>query len=338
MSTKKKKNSEGIRFIESIVYIALIIVTIIANTYGNIYIKLIPTLFILGIIGKVIYTRPVITCLFGGVFSIITMYINGTYSINEMLISGLSAFIVIALGEIFGICLVVTLKGLKSKLSIGDKIKNMIITILFLTLSACITVYMNGNIFTYMNAKTKLNTYLISTYEKASFEVEGYRYIPFVESGYSFKVKNNQNDSIYKFVVYEDENLKIYDEYKNSIIKLNNNNINKYIANNIDKSSNINIESEYIVYNQCRVTVKYETELDNGYEEDLANSVIKIMDKLKLYKGYEDIIEIQVVAKNKEGQNINIILIDKEEYNKVCAISDEFNYIMNMLKVEFFDF
>ena len=174
--------------------------------------------------------------------------------------------------------------------------------------------------------------------KKHLFEVEGYRYIPFVESGYSFKVKNNQNDSIYKFVVYEDENLKIYDEYKNSIIKLNNNNINKYIANNIDKSSNINIESEYIVYNQCRVTVKYETELDNGYEEDLANSVIKIMDKLKLYKGYEDIIEIQVVAKNKEGQNINIILIDKEEYNKVCAISDEFNYIMNMLKVEFFDF
>ena len=57
--TKKKIFSKNIiKYIEAIIYILAIIVGIFACNSGPIYIKMLPILFILGFVGRIIFDRP----------------------------------------------------------------------------------------------------------------------------------------------------------------------------------------------------------------------------------------------------------------------------------------
>jgi hypothetical protein len=69
-------------FIEGIVYSLLIIVTIIAITIGPIYIKFIPILYILGILGNMLFKRPIITSIFACIVSICIIQILGEYTLS----------------------------------------------------------------------------------------------------------------------------------------------------------------------------------------------------------------------------------------------------------------
>ena len=312
MGKNKGRNLEKLKFFEGIVYVLLIITTIIANTYGNIYIKLVPLLFFLGIIGKVVYGRPVITALFGGTFSIVVMYINKP------------------------IWLVIC-TFIESSPTSKESIKNYIIAILIFILSSYVTLYMNGNIFKYKEAEYKLGEYLKSEYDQMSFEIEGYRYIPFIDRGYSFRVKNKQSENIYKFVVYEKDNAKIYDEFKEYVLNNNNSNINKFIANNIN-IEDVLVESNYYSYNQNKMTVVYTISNSEEYITKLANIIEEIMVKLKAYQKFSDIYEIEIVVKNQVGENIYTNSINMEDYIKNISNFYEHEYIIKLLTVEFFDF
>ena len=339
MEVRKKKSEDIIRFVEGFVYILLIIITIIANTYGSIHLRLIPLLFLLGFIGKVLYSRPVVTSLFGGIFSIVTMYINGTYKINEILVASFGNLVLIALGEIFGICVVLTLKTINSKIRKRQSFRYVLITISFFVLSVFLTCYVNGNIFSYNKAENKLKEYLKSNYSDESFEITGYRYIPYVESGYSFKVKNKNGEGIYKFIVYDNNSAKIYDEYKTSLLILKNNNIKKYITrNNISNEFNISIDTEYLKYDAARLVIKYIVANENNYYEECANLFNNIIRKMSLYDNYSDIYEIEFVVLNLENENINTIFVDTKEYFKYAYNGCENEYILNLLNVDFFDF
>ena len=335
MKEKNSTKKEKIKFFESLVYILLIIVVIIANTYGNIYVKLIPMLFLLGIIGKIVYDRPVITSLFGGTFSIITMYINGTYKFSEILISSFGNFIMIMLGEIIAICLIACARSIEKKAFASDSIKNYIITVLFFILSIYVTFYMNGNIFKYKEAEYRLQNYLKENYKESYFTVEGYRYVPLLDRGYTFKVTNENMNGVYKFIVYEKLESEIYDEFKNNTIKMNNTNISKFIANNIN-IENLHVNSEYTKYNEAKISVQYKQEKED-YNEDITKKLIELISKLRIYSKFSDIHEIGVVIKDKTNKNINIIYINIEDYIKYEVEKRENQYILNMLQVEFFD-
>ena len=339
MEVRKKKSEDLKRFIEGIIYVLLIIVVIVANTYGGIVFRLIPLLFLLGFIGKVFYSRPVITSLFGGVFSVITMYVNGTYTTYEILTTSLTNLVLISLGEIFGICVILTLVTMGSKIKKRQSTRYVFITILFFALSVVVTCYMNGNIFSYLSAEGKLKDYLSKNYVDENFEVSGHRHIPYNESGYSFKVKNIKNENIYKFIVYDDKNAKIYDEYINSLMILKNNNIKKYIINNnIDKEFNIEIESEYVKIDKARMVAKCVVENEENYYDEYSKKIVDFMNKIILFDNYKDIYEIEFVIRNKNNVNINTIFIEICEYLKYIEKNEENIYILNLLNVEFFDF
>lgn len=340
MGKKSSKNkAERIKFLEGVVYAILIIVTIVATSYGSIYIKLIPLLFLLGIIGKVIYERPVITTLFGTTFSIIVMYVNGTYSVNEILISSVTNGILIALGEVFGICSITCIGYIKKKKLSKVAIKNYTISVLFFVLSVFVTLYLNGNLIDYKKAETNLKKYLRDEYDGLTFEVFGYRYIPFNKKGYSFKVKNVENNNIYRFIVYSDKSGSIYDEFGINVLMKKNSDIKKYITNTI-KEENYSIDATYYEYNKCNVSIVYKTDESSFelYEQKLIDYAIEVLNKIKLYKNVEEIVELQVIARDSTGKNIYVNSIDIKDYIEKTTKQDEKEYIKNNLEIEFFDF
>lgn len=330
------KNQERLKFIEAFVYIILIIITIIASIYGSIYIKLIPLLFFLGIIGKVVFGRPVLTSFFGGVFSIIVMHINGTYTMREILIFGLTNTVLIFIGEIFGICLITCYNSINNKnITSSEKIKNYVISLLFFILCIYMTFYMNGNLIRYKQSEYKLIEYLRNNYENLTFEVSGYRYVPYVNRGYIFKAKNMRNENTYKFIVYEKNTLEIYDEFKINTIKMKNNDINKFIADNIN-IENFNVNCEYIKYNKVNINIIATVSNDDFYEE-VASKLEELLLSVNLYKNANEINDINIIVKNNEFI-LSTASFYLQEYIKEMSKSNEKNYIINMLKIEFFDF
>ena len=82
--TKKKIFSKNIiKYIEAIIYILAIIVGIFACNSGPIYIKMLPILFILGFVGRIIFDRPVMTTIFGIVTAICIIRVTNNISIKE---------------------------------------------------------------------------------------------------------------------------------------------------------------------------------------------------------------------------------------------------------------
>ena len=104
MSKKNMKflTKNTILYIEAIVYILAIIVGVIACDVGPIYIRMLPILFILGFVGRIIFDRPVITTVFGIITALcITKLTNNSNFFDNLFVS-LCNGINIALGELFG--------------------------------------------------------------------------------------------------------------------------------------------------------------------------------------------------------------------------------------------
>ena len=197
------------------------------------------------------------------------------------------------------------------------------------------TFYMSGNIFRFKNSEYRLMEYLRSNYENLTFEVNGYRYIPYVNRGYIFKVKNIQNENTYKFVVYEKDTLEIYDGFKTSILKVKNNNINKFIANNISIDK-IKLEAQYTKYNEVCINAIVTVDSDNFYDE-ASDLIINFISKIVLYKDLDEITDINIIVKN-DKYILSTTSFSLKDYIEQMSQSKEKEYIINMLKVEFFDF
>lgn len=101
--TKKKIFSKNIiKYIEAIIYILAIIVGIFACNSGPIYIKMLPILFILGFVGRIIFDRPVMTTIFGIVTAICIIRVTNNISIKENIFFSLCDGLNIAMGELCG--------------------------------------------------------------------------------------------------------------------------------------------------------------------------------------------------------------------------------------------
>ena len=103
MGIKKKiLNNKTINYIEAIVYICAIIICIFVCNSGPIYIKMLPILFLLGFVGRIIFDRPVVTTIFGIVTSLcIVKLLSNTDFWNNFFLS-LCTGLNISLGELFG--------------------------------------------------------------------------------------------------------------------------------------------------------------------------------------------------------------------------------------------
>ncbi len=344
--SKKFFTKKRMEYIESVIYTITIMIVIFANTYGPVYIKMFPLLLILGIVGKVIFGRPIITSLFGTVVSICFIYLrdNRGISIIENIILSASAGISIALGEILGHSIEIISKRLKNKRTVSNKRFRhyIILSAALIVFSIIIHDYINGNIFTYIKCEKKLKEYLALNYgNTVEFNIVSSKYNFLGEQSYVLRIKNSEYNQINRFVIYINDTANIQDGYKSSIIAKDNVKLKqyfaKYISDNEIIEENTNITAEYTDLNN--IEIKIERTSSNLGENDIysfSSQVNEIIGKLNNLKYYNNVKQIYISINNsqdkKDGLSSIIDLTKYKEYltknpdNSVKYIEDSLSF------------
>ncbi|MDD2376461.1 MAG: hypothetical protein PHD15_03490 [Clostridia bacterium] len=319
-------------YIEGVIYIILIIVIIFASITGPILIKLLPLVFVLGLVGRIVFNRPVITSIFGFLVSICTIYIIGTYSFEYNLMYSLFCFICILMGEVEGMYLIRLLNKKRNNIE-KSNFKNITAIIVLALAGIFLNNYFNGNIYTYLKYKHKIENYISSNYPNSNnFKISEGKFVFTKYKYYSFNVKNidDNDNTTYKFAVYLDDN--IIDGYENSRLSLNSAQLKNEFSDEIDLSKYTDFEFD-IKYNDLKnnITVYITKSVDkissdqlNNFAEDVNN----ILENISIFNKFSNISKINICIEDAE------IKLDAEIYSS--NFYDK-KYYINSLETEYID-
>lgn len=335
------------QYIEGIIYVLSIIVVIFLNCTGPLYVKMIPLLSILGIIGIKLFKRPIITTVFGIITSMCITKISGINDINIILLISIADGIQIALGEVIGYYGTEAFRYfmMKRASKSNKAIRYYAITIIALFLAAIAHNYINGDYFTYSKAKKNLYNYLEINYNDYNkFEVISSNYDFINKRCYTFKLKNNSRDVTSNFFIYSSNINKVVDEYRDVVLDKKNNELMSDIINYInDKNYKVDFDIgiKYLADQSIRLEVyKDVSNFDDNTKEIFVNNVVEFIKLLKEFKKYNKIEELSISVNSIENEKLSVNsilnfndLITKVNNNQM-SMQD---YIKESFKVEFFD-
>ena len=342
--TKKlsKKDIQHMKYIlESVIYIIAIIVIIAANIFGNIYIRMIPLLFILGIIGKIIFNRPVTTTVFSIIVSICFVKLSGISSLKENLLLSCSMGCFVFLGELTGFLIQIIYKDIvnKKKKIKGNNKKIIISYILVPVILVAILYthnYLNSNIFTYLKYKNQLLSYMDSQYKNEKFKILNARYNFVGDKNFKFIVEDLQSERVYNFVVYIDNKLDIQDGILLSNLsskeKIYDDKLKEFMVKNnlIEKYKNVDT-GDYELSIQKNVNVITDEE-----KMEFAKNVSNFLNDTKEFslKSITDQVFISLISEDKNQEDL-FSYIYLERYDD--KVIDDYEYIYNSLNIEYID-
>lgn len=335
----KKFNKNTIRYVEAIVYILAIIVAIFACNCGPIYIKMLPILFVLGFVGRIIFDRPVITTIFGIVTAVCIIKITSNISLFDNFFISLCDGLNIALGELFGEYFLKSKKlfDKKKKLKTKGVFFTYLITSIVFVISIGVHIYTNGNYISYIKARVSLYNYLSDTYFEQNFSIVNCKYTFYKTKSYNFEVKNTTKNINTNFIVLKNNDYAVYDEYKFRTQSKNNTKLNSKF-NEYIKSLDTNLELKvgYLDSGKIKVLISKKVEnVDKNSVNEFALEVNKIIVYLKDFEEYSKInnVEISLIDKKQNSNSLvsDFILKDIENQNNI------YEYILNSLDLEFID-
>lgn len=345
--TKKEKNHIKM-LVESIVYIFAIIISVFAYVYGNMYIRMIPLLFILGIIGKIIFNRPVVTSIFSIIVSICFVKLSGITNIIENLAISFCMGAYVSLGEIIGYMLQIIIKDVKKKRKKkGKKVIISYITVFFVSvLVLTFQNYLNSNIFTYLKYENSLKKYLSNNYEDRNLIIVNAHYNFIGDKNFKFLVEDKNSGRIYSFIVYKDNKFGISDGILSSDLLLKNASLNKKLneymeKNNFNEKYNkINVYFKLFDNEEIELVIEKNVEkIDDETTLEYSKNVSNILEDLN-DSGLTNEIEqvyLSLISNYSSKENIFSYIYLERYRNNNQNIGEDYEYIDKSLKVEFID-
>lgn len=346
-SRKNKVLKNIVGYIEAIIYITCIIAVIFANLYGSIYIQMIPMLFILGIVGKIIYNRPVSTTVFGMIVAICALYTTGVTSIYQNLLLSFCMAIYIALGEICAYIFEKLCKYIKNKEDRFSKKTVFSFCFLVITLIATLSIYnyTNSNIFEYRNAKQRLENYFAQNYKDKNFKITNVKYNFLGEKTFNFDVREQTDTRIYNFVVSKSEKFEIEDGYlkyerankeKNANAKLI-----KYLKDNNfnEKHKDVKLQIKLNEIDNFEFEIIKEVDVINEDSVlDFSKKVASVINDLKNFEYFKQLEQVVISLKNTKDTNETLtsyLYIERYLNNDNINIEKDYMYIQKSLIVEY---
>ena len=341
MSKKNMKflTKNTILYIEAIVYILAIIVGVIACDVGPIYIRMLPILFILGFVGRIIFDRPVITTVFGIITALCITKLTNNSSFFDNLFVSLCNGINIALGELFGEFFLKSKKIFSKKKKLNNKnvLAIYVITAIIGVFSIGVHIYTNGSYISYIKAKNSLYNYLNENYKTCDFKIVDCKYNFYKNISYSFEMRNVTKEVNTNFIVLAHNDYAVYDEYKFVIHSQNNTKINedfnKYIK---DVNTKLDFKIGYLNTGDIKLVISKNVQ---KVDEDEIKEFVSEVDKfiIKLFEVNNELkinnIELNLV----DSCNNENSLISDFEVNDIKNSDDTYQYIINSLTVEFIE-
>lgn len=345
--TKKEKNHIKM-LVESIVYIFAIIISVFAYVYGNMYIRMIPLLFILGIIGKIIFNRPVTTSIFSIIVSICFVKLSGITNIIENLAISFCMGAYVSLGEIIGYMLQIIIKDVKKKRKKkGKKVIISYITVFIVSVFVlAFQNYLNSNIFTYLKYENNLKKYLSNNYEDRNLIIVNAHYNFIGDKNFKFLVEDKNSGRIYSFIVYKDNKFGISDGILSSDLLLKNASLNKKLNEYMEKNNFNEKYNKIDVYFKLFDNEEIELVIEKNVEKiddettlEYSKNVSNILEDLN-DSGLTNEIEqvyLSLISNYSSKENIFSYIYLERYRNNNQNIGEDYEYIDKSLKVEFID-
>ena len=338
--TKKKIFSKNIiKYIEAIIYILAIIVGIFACNSGPIYIKMLPILFILGFVGRIIFDRPVMTTIFGIVTAICIIRVTNNISIKENIFFSLCDGLNIAMGELCGEYFLRSKKFYTKRKKLKNKgvLSTYLMTFVIFIFAILLHIFTNGNYVSYFKARSSLYDYLNEEYKDEKFREMGCKYTFYKTKSYTFTMRNITSNINSNFIVIKNNKYAVFDEYKFKLTSQNNTKIYEELKNYIG-SENFNLEYKigYLENGKLKVILSREVEMINDQAiNEFSNDVDKYVEKLKNFSKKKKIYDIEILLIDKSDNSRNLLTnILTENLEKIGNLQ---SYIIDSFNVEYID-
>lgn len=337
--TKKKIFSKNvIKYIEAIFYVLAIVIGIFVCYAGPIYIKMLPILFVLGFVGRIIFDRPIVTTIFGIITAICIIRVTSNIEIRDSIFFSLCDGLNIALGELCGEYFIRSKKIFK-KSKIKNKIKIPIycLTIFLFILSIGVHMYLNGNYISYFNAKNALVNYLDDEYKDEKFKEIKCIYNFYKNKRYTFVMKNETSNISSNFIAIKTKEWVVFDEYKIKFQSQNNTKLNKELEE-FFKNEDFNLDYKIAYLDNGNLKILLSRNVVNIDEENIntfVNDVTKYIKMLENFRQYSHISNIEITLINKKDNSKNLISnILPEEIEKIGDLN---SYIKNSFEIEYIE-
>ncbi len=292
-----KKIIKGkLKLIETIIYILVIIMTVTLYILGPIYIKFIPLLFILGIIGNIIFKRPWITAIFTFIVSLFVNEVFNVTSFTNNLLESSYTFIFVILGEFVGNFAKIAYQN-KSKKVTSKDIKNYTYILVITSIALLFSGYIDGNLFNYLKSHEILTSYITNTYNilPENIIIKNDKYVNGTNNYYSFEIENlDVSSKSYTFGVYSDK-YHVVDEFKLTNLEYSANKLTQEL-----KFKNIILQEGYDIsftYDPITENLLFVILCDSTVNNNDMNTYIEnsdtILKEVLNYNEFKDIVRVQ---------------------------------------------
>jgi len=310
--------------LEAVFYVILVLLTSYFTVCGDLFIRMVPMIYFLGLFGVILFNKPVVSVILTCISTVVFGYIvEQGMNMAIILFSIYSCFMIIC-GEITGHILNIFHENyrLRKFIKYYTKITYIVVLLLVIVIPLVLNNIVNSNFITYINAKKAIDKYVAENYAYSSYRIEDIKYI---NSKYEFSsiidgIKVTLNYSLDGYV--EDVNL---EKRKALLNRVANAELNILLKEK--ELVSLDVESTYdysrlatipdiINLNVCNVT------------SGTVNDAVLFIEYIKEWDKYELVSRINVVVDNV---NVSITKKDLEEKN----ITEE--YILNGMKYEMLD-
>ena len=304
--------TDAFLYIQAIVYILILILVVFFSITSNIYVKILPFLFILGAFGNIIFGRTITTTIFSYIVSICIYHLEGVDLLQNFVY----------------------------------KKANKDILMLFVIFIFCIIVsyYANGDFVTLQKSKNAINNYLKNNnIDVNNIKIYNITYSFANSRKYTFYIKDKTLNENFKYSVYVQDKYMVVNEYNEYEDAKNNKKlkqeIQKYMMDNniMEKYQDIDIG---VITQNDEITLdltKYVNSIENEIET-FAKEVESYLNDIKEFEGYNEIQNFQIVLKNiNDNNDIVSSCINKKSYEENIFIDSGYVYILKSLNVEFID-
>ncbi len=311
--------------IEAIVYIILIILGAYFTICGNLFIRMVPMLYIVGIFGVIMFNKPVITVLLGTI-SIFTFgaLIENSVNLNIVLFAIYSA-IMIVFGVVTGHILNVLSQNIKLRKFIKyyHKIAYIVALVFTVLLPIILNNIVNSNMISYIVAKKNISDYINRNYGYSECYIDKTEYIP------------SYNGGKYEFTAIID-NTEVTLNYNNKkeIVDVNLINRKEEFNKRINASMNIFVKDNKVAELDIKCRYEYskiatipdiiQINISNVQSSNMDN-LLTFVNKLKKWEYFKDINRIDIQIDDKA------VSINKNDLNDKNITAE---YILNGMKQE----
>ena len=286
-------------YIESIAYIVSILLASYLVVCDNIFIRMIPMLYILGIIGRKVFNKPIITSILG--FCTILIFgvmINSRFDMQVVLLAVYSLMMILA-GETTGFIISALYQNFKLTKFIKHYTKIIYVVSLFflIVIPIFLNNLVNSNIVAYAMDKSKVEAYIVEHYSN-TYDIKGVSYTPAITGG------------MYEFIVEIDSFIVKLDYCKGKITDVNL--MERADAYEHTNSSGIAKVTEDSLDIEINRTVKINSYTDIKIEGRYDYSEVKLL---------PDIIKINIELTDMNIENVVKVINDLKTWEKFSMIT-----------------